>query len=375
MVSALNEEISVLKSQIAQLENSHDAVEMKVRTDFDDILQNLREDLQNAMNENRSLMAENFMLKNIGTDEKSLKEKDVRKADTESQTEDSRLSDAEFPSDTLSLSQNVVTDSRKHEAFAQTDVSFVYQNLDDSLKRGENTDEARRVKRLSGSERLPEIVEDTLYSNIAFDQLQTFSDSALEADSFAGHGKLELRISDQEDGDKSINIADLQSEVEGLNSKIGQSKRLIVKLKQMSKKYKTELSELQAEKFEQVRVYEDAINLTKQELEECCLEKVRKDQEIRGLREEVRVLVKEKADMADSVKARIDEIRENHSKVIADLAAKNDQEFAKKEEIINALYNLKDESQGKIDQLENQVMLLFKGLFKVNLAFAKGKTI
>ena len=128
-----------------------------------------------------------------------------------------------------------------------------------------------------------------------------------------------------------------------------------MKLKQMTKKYKTELNEVQAEKFEQVRAYEEAVNATKQELEESNLEKVRKDQDIRSLREEVRLLVKEKADFGDAIKARIDAIIADHSTVIAELTEKKEQECAQKDETIRMLDGLKSENKSKIEQLTDQV--------------------
>ncbi len=54
-----------MKSVIVDLENHAEISEGKVRREFDDILQNLREDLQNSMKENNSLQAEIFMMKNL----------------------------------------------------------------------------------------------------------------------------------------------------------------------------------------------------------------------------------------------------------------------------------------------------------------------
>ena len=342
----LKEELASLKAENERLEQTKQEIEMGVRKDFDDILQNLREDLQNAMNENKSLMEEIFMLKNV----KKGANDSIKMHDVTSQTEQ------DLAIDPSKHAQSHTTEGGSStEASAQTDVSFVYQPADDS-KRGSSSGEAARIKRYSSSDRLPEVVEDTLYSKMSFEQLQTFSDSTLEGEPFSGHAKLELRLGeDTEDGDRSINVADLQSEIENLNLKLQQSKKLIVKLKQMTKKYKTELGELQAEKFEQVRVYEEAINGTKQELEEICLEKVRKDQEIRSLREEVRLLVKEKADLGDAVKSRIDAIIADHSVQTTELSERNDQECAKKDEVIRMLYSMKSENESKIEQLKNQV--------------------
>lgn len=352
LLTSMKEEISMLKAENSQLENTRTQIELNVRNDFDDILQNLREDLQNAMNDNRKLMEENFLLKNVKSSDAKSDEEELQKRDVTSQTSNQEPID---PPVALDVKSHTAERGSSLEAFAQTDVSFVYQPPDDP-KRDSNPSEAARIQRYSSSDRLPEVVEDTLYSKMAFEQLQTFSDSALDGESFSGHAKLELRLGeDAEDGDKSVNVADLQVEVEGLNSKLQQSKKMIVKMKQMTKKYKAELSELQAEKFEQVRIYEDAINATKQELEECSLEKVRKDQEIRGLREEVRLLVKEKSDLGEAVKSRIDAVIADHSKQAADLASKSDQEIAKKDEVISMLRSMKSENENDIKHLNNEV--------------------
>ncbi|XP_065072154.1 nesprin-1-like [Rhopilema esculentum] len=362
-ILALKEQIALLMSEKEKARSDLRSVEERVRSEFDDILQNLREDLQNAMNENRTIMAENFMLKNVDTSSKKSGAVAERGYDSRVQLDVG----SQTAENTVKSIQSAAM-APSQEASAQTDVSFVYQPAEDLKHSGTSTDE--RIKRYSSSERLPEVVEDSLYSKMVFEQLQTFSDSALEGEGFAGHSKLELRLGeDAEDGDKSTSISDLQTEIETLNTQLDQSKKLIVKLKQMAKKYKTELSEVQAEKFEQVRVYEEAINLTKQELEESNLEKVRKEQEIRSLREEVRVLVKEKAEMGDSIKSRIEGMVDGHRKTLSDVAVKNDQEFAKKDEVIRVLYNLRDNHEKKIEDLEGQLLQMTEtkeGLVKLN---------
>ena len=337
-----------LKAENEGLEKTKSEIELSVRKDFDDILQNLREDLQNALKENKSLMNENFMLKNVRKENAEL----AKKADVICQTDELKAIDPVKASNVQSHAAGV---GSSLEAFAQTDVSFVFQASEDS-NRDSGLSEAAHIQRYSSSDRLPEVVEDTLYSKLSLENLQTFSDSALDVESFAGHAKLELRLGeDTEDGDKSVTVADMQSEMEVLSSKLQQSKKMILKLKQMTKKYKTELSEVQTEKFEQVRAYEEAVNATKQELEESNLEKVRKEQDIRSLREEVRLLVKEKADFGDAVKSRIDAIIADHSTVIAELTEKKDQECAQKDETIRMLFSLKSENESKIEQLTNQV--------------------
>ncbi len=185
------------------------------------------------------------------------------------------------------------------DASMQTDIKVTQQT---GPKKNENITEHVRIKRYSSSERLPEVVEDTLVSKMEYEQLQTYSDSSLDGEAFAAHPNLQLRITDdQDDNDKPTLITDLRNEVESLKSKLDQNKRIIIKLKQMGKKYKSELSELQLEKFEQIRVYEDELNTLKQDGEEASQEKLRKDQEIRSLREEVRVLVKEKTESSANV--------------------------------------------------------------------------
>ena len=350
MLVNMEEELALLKADNERLEKTRKEIELNVRSDFDDILQNLREDLQNALNENKSLMNENFMLKNVRAEKES--EESVKNDVTCQTTEGLQVSDS------TEISNNIADRSSSLEAFAQTDVSFVYQTLEDS-NRDSSLGETARIKQYGSSDRLPEVVEDSLYSKMSFENLQTFSDSTLDVESLTGHAKLELRLGeDAEDGDKFVNVADMQNEVEKLNAKLQQSKKMILKLKQMTKKYKTELNELQAEKFEQVRVYEDAVNATKQELEESNLEKVRKDQEIRSLREEVRLLVKEKADFGDAIKARIDGIIADHAKMTAELTETKDRECEQKDEVIRMLYNLKSENQSKIEQLTNQVRFI-----------------
>lgn len=335
LMTSMKAEIASLKAENEQIEKTRKEIERSVRKDFDDILQNLREDLQNAMNENKNLMNENFLLKNVKS--KGVEETGLEMKHFAAQTEDKQAFDFHAASGI----------SSSFDASSQTE----------DFRRDSDSGETLHVQRYNSSDRLPEVVEDTLYSKLSFEQLQTFSDSALDGEPFSGHAKLELRLG-EEDGDRSVNVADLQHEVENLNSKLQQSKKMIVKMKQMTKKYKTELTDLQAEKFEQIRVYEEAINATKQEIEESNLEKVRKDQEIRSLREEVRLLVKEKAEVGDAVRARIDAIIADHSKQASDLAARNDQEFAKKEEVIRMLYDLKSENDIKAKKLNNEVLII-----------------
>ena len=99
----------------------------------------------------------------------------------------------------------------------------MYSRRPEDSNRDSGLGETAHIQRYSSSDRLPEVVEDTLYSKLSFENLQTFSDSTLDVESFAGHAKLELRLGeDAEDGDKSVTVADMQSEMESLSSKLQQ---------------------------------------------------------------------------------------------------------------------------------------------------------
>lgn len=338
----LDDEIKGLKAYIAQLEAANRDVETTVRKNFDDILENLREDLQTCLKENGMLQAEIFMLKNM--ERKTVTNKEQYSVQPSSNGD----------REALSASHAENSESQSVDVSIQTELNLVA---------GEETAQvytdvfgSGRVKSYSSSERLPELVEDSLASKLAFEQLQTYSDSSLEGEAVSDYAKLELRLTDEPlEGEKSPSLAALHGEIETFKSKLEQNNRMIVKLKQMCKKYKNELTELQAEKFEQIRVYEDEIEAVKQEIEEGNQERLMKDHETRSLREEVRVLVKEKSEMALSIKAKVEEVTTASRTTMSELTERNAKETALKDETISILYQVKSDLHVKIADLERKV--------------------
>eukprot|EP00794_Sanderia_malayensis_P012652 gene12652-13951_t len=322
-INELKDEIRHLKSVIVELENNCELMESKVRQNFDDILLNLREDLQTSLRDNNALQAEIFMLKNLGTREITEKKQSEKETslgmNTSTQTD---MNIAEKDEEMLMVDGWVQTESNTIQEMPERKQNEIIVNNE-------------IIKRYSSSERLPEVVEDTLCSKMDIEQLQTFSDNSLEGETFESHPKLELRLS--EDGDKLQNIKEMKNEIEVLKSKLDQTN---------DQEYKNELNELQLEKFEQVRIYEDELNNLKQEYEEGNQEKLRKEQEIRSLREEINVLVKEKADGNQTIKEKLKLIR-----------SKAEKDLEMKHQAIELLCKEKDDLKDKILKLEKEVEL------------------
>ncbi len=86
-IDDLKNEVENLNSVISELKTRIQNAESTVRKEFDDILQNLREDLQTSLKENSLLQAELFMLKNMQGNEIGNQRKSEKVLKIESQTQ------------------------------------------------------------------------------------------------------------------------------------------------------------------------------------------------------------------------------------------------------------------------------------------------
>ena len=369
----LQDELLKLKQEILEMRKTKEQSEAKVREEFDDILKSLRVDLQNALIDSRKLQEEVFHLKSL--DEKEAKEQDLvitlrKRLESEGnkiktlEEELFHLKNAKMLASTQKDSDVSMEMIICNDIAIQTEVEVGHRPVEVSkleLDR-ELMMSTGRIKRHSSSERLPEVVAETLYSPLNIDSLQAYSDtSSLEGETFLGSGsdypKLELRLSEeQEDGDKRVN--DLLSENEDLKLKLEQSKKMIGKLKQIVKKCKNGLNATQSEKIEEIRGLEGVVATTRQELKLLKEERVGKDQELQSLREEVRSLVRDKENLLGSFRAKSDELNANFQSTVQELKAESRSTLIEKQEMINVLAQVQTELKDKVNISERNLELL-----------------